>query len=127
MRISDWSSDVCSSDLPDRANKVDVLRRAGGHDAGATRLGELDGEMADPARRAMNQDVLPFGQAAMIEQGLPCRQAGQRDGGRVDQTDPTGSRGAVRGSDRCQLREAAAPHRPHGLAPTPAPNTPSPA
>src|SRR3546814_18034920 len=63
---------------PDRANKVDVLRRAGGHDAGATRLGELDGEMADPARRAMNQDVLPFGQAAMSEQGLPCRQARDR-------------------------------------------------
>src|SRR3546814_17303506 len=73
--------------------------------------------MADPARRAMNQYVLPFGQAAMIEQGLPCRQAGQRDGGRVDQTDPTGSRGAVRGSDRCELREAAVPDRQHGIDP----------
>src|SRR3546814_16232812 len=32
---------------PVRANKVNVLRRAGGHEAGATTLGDMDGEMAD--------------------------------------------------------------------------------
>src|SRR3546814_13509904 len=47
MRISDWSSDVCSSDLPHRAqNMADLARPA------ATRAAERKGDMASIGHQA---------------------------------------------------------------------------
>src|SRR3546814_3905424 len=45
MRISDWSSDVCSSDLLERI--ADALERADGHAAGEGSDAELVGEAGD--------------------------------------------------------------------------------
>src|SRR3546814_12596529 len=49
MRISDWSSDVCSSDLAVRAEAIDVAAElaahdAGGHGASASFVGRVRGD-----------------------------------------------------------------------------------
>src|SRR3546814_9671493 len=57
MRISDWSSDVCSSDLVHAARRVEQrLHRALRHDVGARLL--LFGEV-EAARRAPAVDAAP--------------------------------------------------------------------
>src|SRR3546814_10768497 len=58
MRISDWSSDVCSSDLTDtalqRGGKITLRRghRPAARLAGATRRGACAGECIQRARQA---------------------------------------------------------------------------
>src|SRR3546814_18334354 len=50
MRISDWSSDVCSSDLPDRQDLAPVEGVAGGHlDRALDHSGEAVGEIIPEA------------------------------------------------------------------------------
>src|SRR3546814_4368199 len=54
MRISDWSSDVCSSDLLDRrARQLD--RTADGLEAAALRMRHLDDGAADAQRLVVHQ------------------------------------------------------------------------
>src|SRR3546814_20793589 len=62
MRISDWSSDVCSSDLPARSTKADVAypRRAMGHLLG------------NGVRFGLAGDVMAFGEG--IETMLSLRE-----------------------------------------------------
>src|SRR3546814_16354337 len=62
MRISDWSSDVCSSDLPARSTKADVAypRRAMGHLLG------------NGVRFGLAGDVMAFGEG--IEPMLSLRE-----------------------------------------------------
>src|SRR3546814_20992397 len=54
MRISDWSSDVCSSDLPRRAEHPRALRVQIGDRGGD--VGHLEAEMVLPARRVLLQE-----------------------------------------------------------------------
>src|SRR3546814_6933256 len=56
MRISDWSSDVCSSDLTD---KIEIARRCCADHPRATPACELRRDAADPARCAVDEDRLP--------------------------------------------------------------------
>src|SRR3546814_5973868 len=42
MRISDWSSDVCSSDLQDQTDCIDTEGDSGGEVAGSAQATELD-------------------------------------------------------------------------------------
>src|SRR3546814_2778092 len=57
MRISDWSSDVCSSDLPHRVSLEEIVRRQGEAAAVENEAIELPrpapdrGQEAPPARR----------------------------------------------------------------------------
>src|SRR5829696_9821591 len=52
-----------------------------GHDTGARAAGQLDGEDADAASRTVDQHALACRETSMVEQRLPGRQGGQRDGG----------------------------------------------
>src|SRR3546814_9909281 len=56
MRISDWSSDVCSSDLPDRGAG---LSRDGPHAAGPGRLRQRASAGAPVGTSPPNRDTLP--------------------------------------------------------------------
>jgi hypothetical protein len=75
----------------------------------------LHHKLADPTCRPVNQDALPFGEGAMIEQGLPSRQASQRDGSRVDEFESLGGLGAVRSAYGRKLRLAAISDRKHAV------------
>src|SRR3546814_11545325 len=63
MRISDWSSDVCSSDLVDAATgKVALVRYTAVDDAGTTLNpllfdGQVHGGIAQGAGQALMEDV----------------------------------------------------------------------
>ena len=58
-----------------------VLRHAG--DLGAERLGDLHGERAHAAGRAVDQDLLPGLDLAVIAQELQGGRGGHPDGGRL--------------------------------------------
>lgn len=55
-----------------------VLGGNGCRDERARGLGELDRQMADAAGAAMDENPLPGFEAAMVEQALPCSDAGKR-------------------------------------------------
>src|SRR3546814_6995682 len=76
MRISDWSSDVCSSDLPDQAARV-APRRSG--------LGAKTGRVGGEA----------LGQLLFIEDAL-AHQIGQRNFRRRDRPEPEIGRASCR-------------------------------
>src|SRR3546814_6492618 len=69
MRISDWSSDVCSSDLKDRSVVVPETGGPGGQDFLEALLGDAD-PVAWPGRS--HEDLLPHGLRGVeeLEQGL---------------------------------------------------------
>src|SRR3546814_10937935 len=77
MRISDWSSDVCSSDLPPGEQKLHAGRRALGKlrrdDAGA---GLAFGELAEVAPVVEKADVLRTGDVVRLHIGKAARAAG---------------------------------------------------
>src|SRR3546814_20448198 len=50
MRISDWSSDVCSSDLEDRAQMAGIRQQSG---FGSPLLGGVAQDLAEPAELAI--------------------------------------------------------------------------
>src|SRR3546814_6075855 len=63
MRISDWSSDVCSSDLDrseaERRHRLQFLRRAAGNDHLSARTLQLQRDLAsDPVAAAGDQHEL---------------------------------------------------------------------
>src|SRR3546814_10628054 len=63
MRISDWSSDVCSSDLSTRQEVSDISGRGVGMDVVKTRVAELGGTLAiasEPGRGSEIQVSLPL-------------------------------------------------------------------
>src|SRR3546814_14630683 len=79
MRISDWSSDVCSSDLScvRRHARCGAARRTGGRRAGAAGAGSARqaarlGDAADVSR------IWRLGQSAVREDRFAC---GRQDGG----------------------------------------------
>src|SRR3546814_5643804 len=57
MRISDWSSDVCSSDLGQRGD-VEVVEEPGGHGLGHQQVGLVVGP---------SQDVAALGEGPAVE------------------------------------------------------------
>src|SRR3546814_9692442 len=67
MRISDWSSDVCSSDLS--SNKA-------GHGANTQRDDQVENTTADQACHGSS----PVGPAASPAPGLPARETAGRPG-----------------------------------------------
>src|SRR3546814_18678637 len=56
MRISDWSSDVCSSDLDDGARVPAPAHAAGAVPAGLHRLRETDGRQQLPGRADRSEE-----------------------------------------------------------------------
>src|SRR3546814_14022075 len=95
MRISDWSSDVCSSDLRDGAEQAVELRWLPEHRRMA------DDVAHDPGAAVQNE-------AAAGEQ----REALAEDRGVFDMV------GIARGGDRVHRRQLAPSHRPPDGAPT---------
>src|SRR3546814_5469102 len=77
MRISDWSSDVCSSDLPPGEQKLHAGRRALGKlrrdDAGA---GLAFGELAEVAPVVEKADVVRTGDVERRHIGKAARAVG---------------------------------------------------
>src|SRR3546814_2785124 len=59
MRISDWSSDVCSSDLPDRNIVDDYIRRRGWNESGPTKI----------YLRALRSSVMSLHEVSEVEPG----------------------------------------------------------
>src|SRR3546814_19044614 len=88
MRISDWSSDVCSSDLPPGEQKLHAGRRALGKlrrdDAGA---GLAFGELAEVAPVVEKADVVRTGEVEPRHIGHAARAVG------AGRQPPLGSRG----------------------------------
>jgi hypothetical protein len=64
---------------------------------GAGPAGKLDRRRPDRAARAVDDHRLPLGQLSVVEQGLPCRQAGPRHRRGVDVVDGLRLRGQVTG------------------------------
>src|SRR5206468_8527098 len=56
--------------------ELDIPFGGGPDDVGSARVRELDGEGADPARGAVDEDAVARGHARVIEQRLPRREAG---------------------------------------------------
>src|SRR3546814_3868147 len=86
MRISDWSSDVCSSDLLERRSDADIMRGDGRRDPARRSGAQL---VADPPGKALPRRRIPQhlcrcrGQWAVLRrkgryrpapQGRPCRE-----------------------------------------------------
>src|SRR3546814_17775087 len=89
MRISDWSSDVCSSDLPERRARLDrlqLLRVADQHDlgAGVGRMGQYALHLAgaDHASLVDNENVARAEHIAPL--GSEERRGGQESTVHVD-------------------------------------------
>src|SRR3546814_6189135 len=59
MRISDWSSDVCSSDLIGRAGRGPGRREAGGAPEGPRRVGEGGADAEDAPGRVEQDRSMP--------------------------------------------------------------------
>ena len=72
--------DVVGTDGPDH---VHVLRAAHAGDLGAERLGDLDGERSDAARGAVDQDLLPGLDLALVAQELQGGRGRHADGRRL--------------------------------------------
>src|SRR3546814_13247484 len=87
MRISDWSSDVCSSDLP---RNGDSIAGSGGRHSGACVACKLDCETSDATCARMNQDRLAARQTDAFEQRLPGRAGGCGNSSRVVERDCRG-------------------------------------
>src|SRR3546814_7681006 len=98
MRISNWSSDVCSSDLRDGAGRADVdgriflLRQRGSAEAGADRAAQREGVAEVVAGRDLAD-------GRVAEVGIILITAGKVDGpvfdGFRDQVDITRPRAAA--------------------------------
>src|SRR5437870_10786906 len=63
----------------DRFDKIDIARAANAGDFGAERLGDLDGESANAARRTVDQNLLSGLNVPFVAQSLQCREPGNRD------------------------------------------------
>src|SRR3546814_2426991 len=67
MRISDWSSDVCSSDLAERPggflHSFQMVRQMNNAFIWVEphRLDQVEGDVAGPGERALGQAFAPFG------------------------------------------------------------------
>src|SRR3546814_5306034 len=92
MRISDWSSDVCSSDLP---RNGDSIAGSGGRHSGACVACKLDCETSDATCARMNQDRLAARQTDAFEQRLPGRAGGCGNSSRVVERDCRGRCGQI--------------------------------
>src|SRR3546814_6051042 len=72
MRISDWSSDVCSSDLPE-GSLAEAIRCMGNHNISALPVVDRDGELhgliseGDFFRKATDSFRLEIGRASCRE------------------------------------------------------------
>jgi hypothetical protein len=69
------------------AGRRDATWAGHGDDRGAGDLGELDGEAADTAARAVDQDALPRPHAQLLVDRLPGGEPGDRQGGGVGERD----------------------------------------
>ena len=70
-----------SAPIERTSSRFFVLRHAG--DLGTERLGDLDGERADAARRPVDQDLLPGLDLAVVAKELEGGRRGHADGGRL--------------------------------------------
>src|SRR3546814_17369780 len=57
MRISDWSSDVCSSDLVDPGNAVEIVKVQRHQQIAARNDGDGDGDQAEPADQKQQHGI----------------------------------------------------------------------
>lgn len=89
-----WST---TSSTPSLRHEVTVAGGGSPDDVGAAPAGELDGEAANPASSAVDQDPLPKREPGVVGEGLPGRQGGKGDrrGARV--IEAAGFRGEVGG------------------------------
>src|SRR3546814_3963117 len=78
MRISDWSSEVCSSDLNKGDRRREILRKGGcrkeGH--GGAKRDEADRKPERPARRHM--PLRPFPRRERHEELVECEACGEQ-------------------------------------------------
>src|SRR3546814_6119007 len=79
MRISDWSSDVCSSDL---SGQILLERRNGGEHGGRRRHGDGEGR-ADPDGLEGGHRRQPTGDPRPHERGAPAADRRSRQEGRA--------------------------------------------
>src|SRR3546814_5753786 len=105
MRISDWSSDVCSSDLKDRSVVVPETGGPGGQDFLEALLGDAD-PVAWPGRS--HEDLLPHGLRGVeeLEQGLVTVDAQRHEPltGGIQPADDDAGAGRQTGRSRCRER-----------------------
>src|SRR3546814_20167274 len=69
MRISDWSSDVCSSDLADDAALEQLIRSRADtvyHPVGTARMGSDEAAVCDPRLRVRGVDGLYVADASVM-------------------------------------------------------------
>src|SRR3546814_8729026 len=98
MRISDWSSDVCSSDLPDCARQVIDLWRPWIQSKVGQDLQDLDhlignqDAFAKASRQLIADLDLEIGEEGMAEDDA-SEAEGEDEGGDVDETSEGGTRG----------------------------------
>lgn len=98
---------------PERSRKLDMFRRDRRQHASAFCLGELNREMTDAARSAVDQNGLSSLELAVSEQALMRRLSCQRNGGSMNVIEPGGLvRGRALVEDHL-LGVAAAEHRNH--------------
>src|SRR2546423_15583533 len=71
----------------DRFHKIDIARAANSGDLSAERLRDLDGESADAARRAVDQNFLSALNVSLVAKTLQCGEAGDRNRARLFECD----------------------------------------
>src|SRR5919107_5945237 len=94
---------------PEPAYEIFRPRSPRRYHAGARAPGQLNGEDADAASRAVDQHALARRETSMLEQRLPGRQGGQRDGGSPLMVQRARLRGEVARFDGDVARRRAVP------------------
>src|SRR3546814_10357105 len=85
MRISDWSSDVCSSDLPDRrGHRVDLIEKARQHE-GRQKTGEQGDLRGQELVAGDRRNQQPLAQRRHHEGGRKQQERRQRSAQRSEE------------------------------------------